>query len=56
MGCSEEIGSSAAFEGNGYVVRMTPTRIIWGIKRRIRGKKPLNSQTRHRGITDETYK
>jgi len=49
MDCSEEMGSSVAFEGYGYVARMMPIKMTWGIKRRIRGKKPLKSQPRNRG-------
>ena len=49
MDCSEEMGSSAPFKGYGYVARMTPIKMIWGIKRRIRGKKPLNCQPRNQG-------
>jgi hypothetical protein len=58
MDCAEEIGSSADFEGYGYVARITPIRMMWGIKRRMRGKRPLNcsatkSRIQEMGRTDE---
>ena len=42
MDCAEEIGSSAVLDGYGYVARITPIKTIWGVKRTMRGKKPLN--------------
>jgi len=43
------MGPSTDFDEYGYVARMTPMRIIWGIKKRMRGKKPLTCEPRNRG-------